>query len=103
MPFIPITPVIGISVPSDTFLAHGPMGRCRPGLPYVLAFNPFQPCFVQRPSPHSSRSRAIGYGPLWTQVSDAVKQVVPVQRLVDSGHPSPLRASRGRLRLRARA
>jgi hypothetical protein len=90
MPFIPITPVIGISIPNDTFLAHGP---CRPGSPYVFAFYPFQPCFVQHPSPHTSRSRAIGYGPLWTQVSDAVKKVVPVQRFVDSGHPSPPRAS----------
>jgi hypothetical protein len=124
MPFLPIrvTPVIrvGISVPNDTFLAHGP---CRPGSPHVCAFSPFQPCLVQRPSPHSSRSRAIGYGPQWTQASDAAKQVVPAQRvavvtpairvrsagasksrarpaavvpihrLVDSGRPSPLRAS----------
>jgi hypothetical protein len=57
--------------------------------------NPLQPCVVQRPSPHSSRSRATGYGPSWTRVSDAAKPVVPAQRfkLVDSGDPSPPRAS----------
>ncbi len=48
MPFIPSTPVIGISVPNDTFLAHGP---CRPGSPHVCAFNPFQPCLAHRPWP----------------------------------------------------
>jgi hypothetical protein len=41
----------------------------------------------------SNSGRSIGYGPSWTPVSDSVKQVVPVQHLVDSGHPSPLRAS----------
>ncbi len=59
-------------------------------------FHPFQFCFVQRP-PHSRLSRAIGYGPSWTQLSDAAKQVVPVQRLVDSAirvHSGPAAIAR---------
>ena len=80
MPLSPITPVIGISVPfapNDILLARRPI---RPGSPYVRAFNPFQPCPCNAPLLTPFGSQASGYGPSWTQVSDAAREVVPVQR-----------------------
>ncbi len=72
--------VTGISVPfapNDLLLACCPF---RPGSPYVRAFSPFQSCPYNAPLLTPGGSQESGYGPSWTQASDAAQEVVPVQR-----------------------
>ncbi len=87
-----LAPVIRISIPNDTSFARCP---CRPGSPYVCAFNPLQLCFAQPPTRWTPLSslQSIPSHRLWascTQVSDAAKQVVPPSQalLVRSGPPA---------------
>ena len=48
--------------PNGTLLARGP---CRPGSPYVHAFNPVQPCSSNIPHPIPVGPQANGCGPAW--------------------------------------
>ena len=70
IPIIRVTVIIVTFRPNDTLLARGP---CRPGSPYVRAFNPARPTSL---TPFQSGPKPTAVGPRGTRASDASQQVV---------------------------
>ena len=63
-----VTTITRVTVITDTFRPNGTLlarGPCRPGSPYVHAFNPVQPCSSNIPHPIPVGPQANGCGPAW--------------------------------------